>query len=238
VQTTPNANNLSGGTYNVIVMDANGCSQQQSVCIAAGGNVPLADFTTSTQTAALPNSTFDFTNNSLGATTWAWNFGDGTSSSLQNPPSHTYADTGTYCVTLVVTTGNAVCVDTIVHCVEVTAEFDFYIPNAFTPNGDWDNEFFFGKSRGVKDYTIRLFDRWGNLIWDCHKEGYRADLDQNSAEGLSSVCKWDGTVTNSGADLNGSSKQLVQEDVYVWKVELTDIFNNEHKYIGHVSVVR
>ena len=90
----------------------------------------------------------------------------------------------------------------------------------------------------MKDYNIRLFDRWGNLIWDCHQEGYRAELDNNSQDGLSSMCKWNGTVTNSGMDLNGRSGQLAQEDVYVWKVELRDIFNKDHKYIGHVSVVR
>jgi hypothetical protein len=42
---------------------------------------------------------------------------------------------------------------------------------------------------------------------------------------------WNGTVENKGGD-------LVQIDVYVWKVVLTDVFNKKHKYIGHVSVVK
>ena len=55
---------------------------------------------------------------------------------------------------------------------------------------------------------------------------------------MSSACQWDGVVDNKGMDMNGNSRQLVQEDVYVWKVHLTDIFEKTHFYIGHVSVVR
>ena len=44
----------------------------------------------------------EFVDNSIGADTWQWDFGDGTSSTLQNPPIHIYADTGTYNVTLTV----------------------------------------------------------------------------------------------------------------------------------------
>ena len=55
---------------------------------------------------------------------------------------------------------------------------------------------------------------------------------------MPSFCKWDGKVKPGGADMGGNSKQLVQEDVYVWKVKLTDIFDRKHSYVGHVSVVR
>ena len=41
-----------------------------------------------------------------------------------------------------------------------------------------------------------------------------------------------------GADMNGGSGQLAQEDVYVWKVKLTDVFTKQHNYIGHVSIVK
>jgi hypothetical protein len=38
--------------------------------------------------------------------------------------------------------------------------------------------------------------------------------------------------------MNGRSGMLAQEDVYVWKVRLTDIFDRVHTYIGHVSIVK
>ena len=97
---------------------------------------------------------------------------------------------------------------------------------------------FFGKGRGIKKYEIFIFDRWGNLIWKCAREGYDHAWDEKPAEGLSSDCRWNGTVTDRGLDLNGRSGMLVQEDVFVWKVELVDIFEKRHNYIGHVNMVR
>lgn len=58
-----------------------------------------ADFTEDARTAPKP-ATINFIDNSLGTPTiWSWDFGDGGTSSLQNP-SHTYTQTGTYTVTL------------------------------------------------------------------------------------------------------------------------------------------
>ncbi len=54
---------------------------------------------------------YTFTDKSLGAKTWSWNFGDGTTATGVNPPPHTYASLGTYKVTL--TTTNAGCSSTI-----------------------------------------------------------------------------------------------------------------------------
>jgi gliding motility-associated-like protein len=237
VQSTATITNLSTGTYNCLVTDAHGCAQQTSVTITASGSTPTAGFSSSADTLYLPDDLFSFTNTSLNATSWLWNFGDGSSSTQQNP-FHAYPDSGWYCITLIASNSTGQCKDTIVHCIEVLGEFAFYIPNTFTPNGDGFNETFFGKSRGVKKYSIVIFDRWGNLIWKCDREGYNHSLDVKPAEGLSSDCQWNGVVTNRGMDMNGHSGKLAQEDVYVWKVELVDIFEKKHNYIGHVNIVR
>jgi gliding motility-associated-like protein len=123
------------------------------------------------------------------------------------------------------------CWDTTCHYVKLLPEFTFFIPNAFTPNEDFTNELFFGKSRGVKEYHIWIFDRWGNMIWTCNYEGKNTDWDQQGKDGMPSACKWDGKVL-------GGNGEIVQEDVYVWKVRLTDIFDKQHKYIGSVTVVK
>ena len=90
----------------------------------------------------------------------------------------------------------------------------------------------------VKAYNIWRFDRWGNQIWDCHYTGKNTDFDKSGSDGMSSTCKWDGIVVSGGMDMNGNSGQLAQEDVYVWKVRLKDIFDKTHTYIGHVSIVK
>ena len=75
-----------------------------SVSPAAGGDAPLADFSVST-TSGLTPLTISFTDESSEApTVWSWSFGDGGTSTAQNP-SHTYTAAGTYSVSL--TAGNA-----------------------------------------------------------------------------------------------------------------------------------
>ncbi|HET7818055.1 MAG TPA: gliding motility-associated C-terminal domain-containing protein, partial [Bacteroidia bacterium] len=179
---------------------------------------------------------------------WSWNFGDNSPiDSLSTDPTHSYASTATendfYQYDICIRVQNKYgCWDTTCHSVELIPEFTFYIPNTFTPNGDAKNAVFYGKSRGVKEYKIMLFDRWGNLIWDCHREdkntNWDSDITVPRQEGLASACRWDGIVVQGGGDMSGNSGELAQEDVYVWKVSLLDIFNKRHTYIGHVNIVR
>jgi gliding motility-associated-like protein len=208
---------------------------------------PHADFCIDQTTAPATDPVFNFCpqwSPNPGVTNWVWNFGDGSASdSTSTNPIHSYSSTATandfytYDICLRVQNEHG-CWDTICKTVELIPEFTFYIPNCFTPNEDHTNEFFFGKGRGIKDYNIWLFDRWGNMIWDCHYTGKNTDWDGNGQDGMPSVCKWDGIVVPGGVDMNGKSGQLAQEDVYVWKVNLTDIFKRQHNYIGHVSVVK
>ncbi len=102
----------ASGTYTatLIVEDTLGCSDTltQSFVVHAQ---PVAAF--SHTGANCLNSGISFTDNSTGGpVSWSWNFGDGGTSTSQNP-SHTYGSSGTYNVSLVV--GNAFgCTDTIV----------------------------------------------------------------------------------------------------------------------------
>src|SRR3990172_218078 len=100
------------------------------------------------------------------------------------------------------------CMDTTVREI-CMREWTFYIPNAFTPNGNGKNEFFFGQGIGITQYEMWIFDRWGNLIFHCDIN----DLPQ------SPYCWWDGKVRG------GPSDKQVQEDVYVWKVRLTNVLD-------------
>lgn len=69
------------------------------------------------------NLTVDFTDSSTAASSWAWDFGDGNTSTQQNP-SHTYATAGTYTVTLTVD-GNSSCAYTETITVGPTAVVSF-----------------------------------------------------------------------------------------------------------------
>ncbi len=63
---------------------------------------PIADFSANTTSGTVP-LTVQFSDESLGTvTSWLWSFGDGSTSTAQNP-SHTYTATGSYTVSLTVT---------------------------------------------------------------------------------------------------------------------------------------
>jgi len=94
--TTQTAANVSGGNYSVTVTDANGCTATSNVTVNENVVQPIGDF------LFTPNGlTVNFTDNSTNASMYQWDFGDGNTSTAQNP-SHTYASGGTYTVTLTV----------------------------------------------------------------------------------------------------------------------------------------
>ena len=63
-------------------------------------NPPTTSFSGTNLTSCKAPLTASFTNTSTGASSWLWDFGDGTTSNLQNPPPHTYIAAGNYQVTL------------------------------------------------------------------------------------------------------------------------------------------
>ena len=93
---------LAGGNYNVTVTDGNGCETTAIVNVATMNTPPVADFSVNNTTVCL-GAEVAFTDLSTNTPTqWAWNFGDGQTSNLQNP-THTYAAAGSYNVSLTVT---------------------------------------------------------------------------------------------------------------------------------------
>jgi gliding motility-associated-like protein len=90
------------------------------------------------------------------------------------------------------------------------------MPSAFTPDGDGTNDEFGPVFRGVDaNYKFNIYDRWGQLIFQ---------KDENNV-------LWNGQHLNSG--------EMCGEGVYVWKIELQDIFNQKaREYVGNVTLVR
>lgn len=111
-------NVIAGNTYGIMIdnYDANGVGFD----FTWGGTfqmAPTADFTINSPTDC--NSlTTAITNNSVGASTYSWDFGNGQTSALQNPPAQNYNTPGTYFVTLDATSA-AGCTNSMTASVEV-----------------------------------------------------------------------------------------------------------------------
>ncbi|MGQ0828126.1 MAG: choice-of-anchor L domain-containing protein [Bacteroidota bacterium] len=151
----------TSATYTITVRDACGMSVSDQVTINV--NSILADFNYDITT----DQTVQFTDMSTGAVSYFWNFGDGSvdSTSILKNPSHYYGNPGSYTVMLTNTNAEG-CSDTTYKTLTILPEFHFYFPNAFTPNGDDHNSFFRGYGVGIRSYRMRIFDRWGEVIFD------------------------------------------------------------------------
>lgn len=113
-----------------------------------------------------------FTNASLGANTYNWNFGDGDSSTEVNP-LHQFNKTGTYDVCLVAKHISG-CADTICYQVPARVLPLLDVPNAITPNGDGKNDKVFVRGFGIKKMQWRIYNRFGQMVFETtnQKDGW------------------------------------------------------------------
>ncbi|HXC05270.1 MAG TPA: PKD domain-containing protein, partial [Bacteroidia bacterium] len=210
------------GLYSISenITDIHGCKGNYSVTNYIDvWPLPEAAFTLSPQPTTILEPQISFTDQSTPAGTitgWAWTFGDfANGSSTKSNPQYTYPDTGCFTAQLIVS-NNFGCKDTAFNPVCIHPDFAFYVPNAFTPNGDGKNDVWSPEGVGVDPltYHMSMFDRWGNLIWETRTWGQG----------------WDGRA-NGGND-------IAQIDTYVWKCQVSDFLGNPHKYTGHCNIIK
>ncbi len=215
-------NNLSGLTD---YFDATLTATSDSGCVSILSKsnyitvypLPEPDFTIEPETTTIINPIVSIKDSTSGAILWSWNFGDGTtafdSAFVSDSLKHTYADTGTYTITLIATSQYG-CSDTVYQTASVSRDFAFYIPSGFSPNNDGKNEVFRPIGIFVGKFEMKIYDRWGNFVF------YSDDFNKG----------WDGTVNNGIG--------ITQQDIYVYVIKATDIKKKKHYYRGTITVVR
>ena len=209
---TLDALNIGQYTVSLQATSVNGCM----AAITAVNHIteypkPDALFSASTYVTDVLSPVIDFSDRSSeNVVSWYWDLGDGGSSIDQNP-SYSYPNVGTYTITQYVTTDHG-CEDTITGDVKVEPIFTFYIPSAFTPDANGVNEYFFGSGEGILSYSMFIYDRWGEELFVSYDEEYR----------------WDGTYKG----------ERVQQGTYIYYFYLVDVKNDDHAYRGHVTLMR
>ena len=180
-------------------------------------DLPVASFNASETELTNLMSNVDFTNASVGASNYVWDFGDGSATTTIENPSHLYDPdlVGSYQVELIAYSPLG-CTDTAWLTINVTEELIFHVPNTFTPDGDSYNQTFqpiFFSGYDPYDFTMLIFNRWGEIIFETH----------NVEIG------WDGTYAG----------KLMQDGVYTWKIEFKTTKNDERVSVnGHVNIIR
>lgn len=204
------------GTFDVSlqVIDKFGCmnalTQNNIVTVFP---LPVAFYTSDPQEVSILHPIVQFINSSTGASSSHWDFGDGTASSFDWSPEHIFGDTGRYKVELIAISNDG-CVDTFYNEIIVKGETTFYVPNAFSPNNDGDNEFFTGYGIGIRHADFFIFDRWGKMIYA-----------SNSLEK-----GWNGKYQNNGDDC--------PEGTYVYLFKVYTGLPAPTEYTGKVTLLR
>ena len=163
--------NLSGqmATINLVLEAPNGvCNGTDSINVAI--NQLIADFI-NLDSLNICNSQTRFQNQTIGADTYLWDFGNGNTSTEINP-IETF-DAGSFSVSLFASNSLSGCEDFTELEITVQEEVDqsALFPNFFSPNGDNKNDTFGpiipdGIDQEVTIVTLKIYNRWGELVYD------------------------------------------------------------------------
>lgn len=144
-----------------------------------------------------------------------WYFGDGDTSNLISP-YHTYKTDGfgEFIVKQVSKTEYG-CTDTAKTIIKVQDISSFYVPTAFSPDGDDINDVFIVQAYGIQldSYSMLVYDQWGEVIYE------NTDL----------FSGWDGSVKGN---------KIAKPGVYVWLVVYKDYSGIEFSKAGTVTLIR
>jgi PKD repeat protein len=165
---------------------------------------------------------FKFLNNSIDGDTYLWDFGDGNTSSDENP-AHVYKEPGIFTVSLYVWSDHS-CPDTLVleKLINVMeGEGNTVFPNVFKWNGtgpsggNWgenaiDNTIFHPHLENAVDLHMLIYTRWGEMIWETNDK----------------YIGWDGYL---------KSGELVEQGIYVYKAWVTYRDGSQEVLVGDVT---
>ncbi len=109
-------------------------------------------------------------------------------------------------------TNNFNCIADDEVCVEVTTNYNIYIPNIFTPNEDGLNDVFIVYGTGLTKFEMIIFDRWGEKLFSSNDQ----------------LKGWDGVYKG----------KISKNDVYPYLIKYTSLDGKTHTKSGHVTLLK
>lgn len=174
--------------------------------------VPDAAFTLDHSIVYNDKPEVKFENQSNGSISYLWDFGDGSTSVLENPVNQ-FKGHG-YKKVILHAYNEFLCADTVSH--EVLVAFNrIFPPNAFSPNAPniTDREFKLGQEAIMEEgYHLVIFSRWNDIVFEARNE----------------IKGWDGRLKNGEYAPGGN---------YVWILEFKDFLNRKHRQTGTVTLI-
>ena len=178
----------------------------------------VADFIYGPDPATVEATTINFVNTSVNDVSLLWDIA-GLATSMEDQTTYTFDfhEPGEYnvCLSVVDVRG---CPDSVCRTVVIHDVLETYVPNCFTPDADGVNDSWGMVSNipDIRDFELRVFDRWGGIVFQSEDP----------------LVRWDGTKGNGGG-------KLVNQDVYVYTISFHSISTGmPDQHVGHVTVLK
>jgi gliding motility-associated-like protein len=203
-------NNLAEGSYAVTVTDARNCTAMGNYTVSGSYSLEVnatestkIDLGETVQLTAVATADHNNTYSWMAANTVACN----TCANTETSPMQTTE----YLVTVIDENG---CKASDMLTIEVNTATDVFIPNAFTPNGDGNNDMFqmFGDLSTIAYLDMMVFNRWGEKVFESNNHNFN----------------WDGTYKG----------ETVPQGVFVYTGKIVFINGTSMQLKGSVTVIR
>ncbi len=143
-----------------------------------------------------------------------WSTGESDVETITITPTAAEAGYKEYCVTV---TDEYGCTDVdcvTIHIIDPACNHtDIYIPNAFSPNGDGNNDVFRARGKYLREVEIEIFDRWGELI-------FKGSGDE--------FTNWDGTFRG----------KALPPDSYAYRVNVQCEDSDRYTQQGNINIIK
>lgn len=206
---------LTQGSYNVLITDSHNCTVS-TIAIVNEPYLHVVNASPDSLGLKLGDTKpVVITSNYDPNTVYNWSTWQGLDCQDCPNVNVTLYENYTYTITVTAHPHDLDCIATIDVPVTVIPNYDVFIPNAFTPNGDGNNDYFafYGNKPAIKQMQVQIFNRIGEKVYDSN------DLE----------FKWDGYY-----------KGILQNPgVYVYTMNLVFFDNHvENGYKGTVTLIR
>jgi len=191
---------------------SNGCVVQDSIYIAVGSIPEGSVIATSSEYNVPVGSTVTLSGQPSGLLSYTWSPVDGVSNpNMQSTSANILGNT---LFSLTVSDGICLRSDTVLvkAYTFICEEPYIFVPNAFSPNGDNENDVLYVRGQLIEGLLFRVFDRWGEMVF----------------ESTDRTIGWDGTFRG----------KLMDPDVYDYYLKAICIDGEESIIKGNITLMR